>query len=173
MFLSAASVTPPNQSIKSLESAEERKWNAHISPVHLLVIRGREQTSRNCVRRRWRARRGLHILFYAPAAFHLPLMKLFVFMTSCHPEAPERKPGTGFCFARVANDWLITFVGVNMNYHLSKTELLIGCASFLLLIYMTLGLHVHEDPSWCTCERKIPHCCLPTVCVCFLSSHKL
>lgn len=164
MFLSAASVTPPNQSIKSLESAEERKWNAQISPVYLLVIRGQEQTSRNCVRRRWRARRGLHI--------HLPLMK-FVFMTSCHPEAPERKPGTGFCFACVANDWLITFVGVNMNYHLSKTELLIGCASFLLLIYMTLGLHVHEDPNWYTCERKIPHCCLPTVCVCvFLSSHK-
>lgn len=73
------------------------------SPVYSLVIPGQEQTSRNSTRKRWmvwsKVMGGgmierqhmlymcMHTLFtvYAPAEFHLPLMKLFVFMTSCHP----------------------------------------------------------------------------------------
>lgn len=47
-------------------------------PVYLLVIRGGEQTSRETTR-------GSAHAVYVPAEFHLPLMKLFVFMTSCHP----------------------------------------------------------------------------------------
>lgn len=47
-------------------------------PVYLLVIRGGEQTSRETTR-------GSAHAVYVPAEFHLPLMKLFVFMTSSHP----------------------------------------------------------------------------------------
>ena len=60
---------------------------------------------------------------YVPAVFHLPLMKLFVFMTSCHP-GELRETWRGFLFIYlfccwhvfpppVVNDQLIVFVGVS------------------------------------------------------------
>ena len=66
---------------RGIKSLQISRGNEMRSPVYLLVIRGGEQTSQG---KKKNARGSAHAV-YAPAAFHLPLMKLFVFMTSCHP----------------------------------------------------------------------------------------
>lgn len=67
------------RALKASNLQKERKWNAHNSPVYLLVIRGQEQTSRNDVCKR-RSREALYICACARCVYCLCSLLNFI----CH-----------------------------------------------------------------------------------------
>lgn len=148
MFSSTSSATPPSRSIKNLN---ERKWNApNLSS--LLISHMWSRTNKSRVRVCVCGGEPGGICTRCLCSCWISLMKLFVFMTSCHAAA-----SASIGFARLASGRLIAFhvlltssgvwiwiIGLSMAARPAFVDRL--CV-ILLHSYLTLGLPVQRARS--------------------------